>query len=78
MATVRDLRRQVDEGRSELALALAAAHVALGQPQKAIPPLRQARRRSPRREDLIKALVAAYLQCGQPESAERVRAGEEV
>ena len=66
------LRREVDDARSDLVLAIAATRQASGQLAEAIPLLRSALDRSPEREDLARRLINAYWATNQTELATKV------
>jgi hypothetical protein len=79
---VRDIRREVDQLRCDLAIALARSYLASGQPAKAAHPLESVMPIAADRDDLQRLLVSVYQQNGQHAKASKLatqlRAAEEV
>ena len=79
---VRDIRREVDQLRCDLALALARSFLASGQAAKAAQPLELVVPIAADRDDLQRLLVSVYQQTGQHAKASKLavqlRAAEEV
>jgi hypothetical protein len=79
---VRDIRREVDQLRCDLALALARSYLASGQAAKATQPLELVLPIAADRDDLHRLLVWVYQQTGQHAKASKLaaqlRAAEEV
>ncbi|HVC07189.1 MAG TPA: hypothetical protein VND98_06380 [Solirubrobacterales bacterium] len=70
---VNEVRLEVENLQADLIAALARAHLARGNPGRAIEPLDRALQVCTDREDLARMLIAACLETGQLDRAEAVR-----